>query len=44
MTDGFTSAAIIAPLMLATAGIFVFFFTAWLDRAGPKHEHPHAGE
>jgi hypothetical protein len=32
MTGGFLSAALVAPLMLAAAGGFVFWFTAWQDR------------
>ncbi len=33
MTGGFLSAAIAAPVMLAVAGGFVYWFTARQDRA-----------
>lgn len=36
MTSGFLSAAIIAPLMLAAAGGFVYWFTAQQDRHDRK--------
>lgn len=32
MTGGFLTAAIVAPLMLAAAGGFVYWFTAQQDR------------
>ena len=36
--SAFTSAGVAAPLILAAAGAFVFFLTAWLDRR--DHEVP----
>ena len=34
--SSFTSAGVVAPLMLAVAGAFVFFFTGWQDRRDAK--------
>ena len=38
MSSAFASASIVAPLMLAVAGAFVFFYTGWQDRRDAKRD------
>ena len=40
MSSAFMSAAVVAPLMLAAAGAFVFVFTGWQDRRDAKRDRP----
>ena len=38
MSSAFTSAGIVAPLMLAAAAAIVFFYTGWQDRRDAKRD------